>query len=77
MPYGSALTSLSTKDLENLLTRLHRGDLACPIGPRELHAAGLSYLCDKVDFLAGLESRAVHVVLVAVLAERRKLRPSG
>lgn len=72
MAYGTGLTELTLDDLKNLLSRLHHGHLACPIGPRELHDAGLSYLVDKVDHLRGLDERAVRAVLVAVIAERTR-----
>jgi hypothetical protein len=72
MAYASALTHLADRDLENLLRALHREQLRCPIGPVELHVAGLSYLVDKVDFLSGMEASTVRAVLVAVLAERRR-----
>ena len=68
---GRGLTALDTKDLENLLRRLHEGTLACPFGPRELHAAGLSYLVDRVGFLHQKDEATVRAVLVAVIAERR------
>jgi hypothetical protein len=72
-PFGGAgLTELSLADLKNLLKRLHAGALRCPIGPAELHVAGLSYLVDRVDFLRGLDERAVRAVLVAVIAERTR-----
>jgi len=70
---GTALTALEDKDLTRLLKRVHDGSLRCPIGPAELHAAGMSYLCDKVEFLRGYDERTVHAILVAVIAERRKL----
>lgn len=70
--YGAALTALTTLDLERLLRALHKGTLRVPVGPAELHVAGLSYLVDKVDFFRGLDERAVRAVLVAVIAERRK-----
>ncbi len=68
---GRGLTALDTKDLENLLRRLHEGALVCPFGPPELHAAGLSYLVDRVGFLQGKDETTVRAVLVAVIAERR------
>ncbi len=70
--YGAGLTELTTLDLERLLRALHRGQLRTPIGPVELHVAGLSYLVDRVDFLGGLDERGVRAVLVAVLAERKR-----
>jgi len=69
---GTALTQLEDRDLTRLLERVHNGTLRCPIGPAELHAAGLSYLCDKLDFLRGYDARTVHAILVAVIAERRR-----
>ncbi|MCB9593654.1 MAG: hypothetical protein H6719_13055 [Sandaracinaceae bacterium] len=69
---GRALTRLQTRDLENLLRRLHQGALSCPFGPQELHDAGLSYLVDRVGFLQGHDERTVRAVLVAVIAERRR-----
>ena len=72
-PFGGAgLTELSLADLKNLLRRLHAGELRCPVGPKELHRAGLSYLVDRVDFLRGLDERGVRAVLVAVIAERTR-----
>ena len=76
MAYGAALTELSDDDLRNVLRRLHAGALPCPVTTRSLHAAGLSYLVDRVDFLLGLDERAVRAVLIAVLAERRRAATS-
>ena len=69
---GVGLSELSLLDLTRLLSLLHKGELLCPIGPQELHMAGLSYLVDRVEFLRGLDERAVRAVLVAVIAERKK-----
>jgi len=69
---GVGLSELELVDLERLLSRLHAGTLSCPVGPKELHLAGLSYLVDRVGFLSGLDERAVRAVLVAVIAERRR-----
>lgn len=71
MAYGKALTERSTEELKNVLRRLHQGLLPTPLSPQSLHAAGLSYLSDKVDFLLGLDEAGLRAVLVAVLAERR------
>jgi hypothetical protein len=68
---GKGLTNLTLVDLENLLRALHREQLKCPIDQLALHQAGLSYLVDRVDFLKGLDARAVRAVLVAVIAERK------
>ncbi len=64
------LSGLALLDLKRLLSRLHDGTLECPIGPAQLHAAGLSYLVDRVNFLHGHDERAVRAVLVAVISER-------
>ncbi|HJL16373.1 MAG TPA: hypothetical protein RMH99_11995 [Sandaracinaceae bacterium LLY-WYZ-13_1] len=69
---GNGLSELSLADLRNLLKRLHDGSLTCPVGQKELHQAGLSYLIDRVDFLKGLDEAAVRAVLVAVIAERTR-----
>lgn len=66
------LSELETLDLTRLLSRLHDGTLECPIGPSQLHQAGLSYLVDRVGFLRGHDETTVRAVLVAVIAERRK-----
>lgn len=71
MKKSAGLTGLRTTDLTRLLRALHRGELSCPVTHASLHMAGLSYLVDRVDALAGLDERAVRAVLVAVLAERR------
>ncbi|MEC7519230.1 MAG: hypothetical protein VYE22_05155 [Myxococcota bacterium] len=68
----AGLTHLSLQDLKNLLLRLHDGTLACPITIKELTDAGLAYLQDRVDFLSGLDEKAVRAVLVAVIAERQR-----
>lgn len=69
--FGKGLTELTTLDLERLLRAFHRGELRPPVGPASLHMAGLSYLVDRVDFLSGLDEKALRAVLVAVLAERK------
>jgi len=69
---GAGLSELSLTDLKRLLSALHKGELRCPIGQRELHEAGLSYLVDRVEHLRGLDERAVRAVLVAVIAERTR-----
>lgn len=73
MAGGEALTHLTETDLKRLLLALHKGQLDCPILPKHLAIAGLSYLQDRVDWLQGLDKAAVRAVLVAVLAERRRV----
>ncbi len=68
---GKGLTNLTLVDLERLLRALHKEQLSFPNDPNSLLTAGLSYLVDRVDFLTGLDQRAVRAVLVAVIAERK------
>ena len=68
---GKALTGVSTSDLQLALTRVHRGQLQCPITHDRLVVAGLPQLVDKLGFLQGLDESAVRAVLIAVIAERR------
>ncbi len=70
---GTGLAHLSEKDLKRLLSALHKQELACPVNFKSLAMTGLSYLQDKIDFLQGLDEPAVRAVLIAVLAERRKV----
>ncbi|UJR86865.1 hypothetical protein [Sandaracinus amylolyticus] len=67
---GKGLVHVSTSDLKLMLSRLHRGQLGCPVTHDRLVIAGLPQLVDKVDFLKGLDEAAVRAVLVAVIAER-------
>jgi len=68
------LSGLKLLDLKRLLSRVHDGSLPCPMDPGRLHAAGLSYLVDRVNFLSGHDERTVRAVLVAVIAERKDER---
>ena len=68
---GKALTEVSTSDLQLALTRVHRGQLRCPVTHDRLVVAGLPQLVDKLGFLQGLDESAVRAVLIAVIAERR------
>ncbi|AKF09685.1 hypothetical protein [Sandaracinus amylolyticus] len=72
---GKGLVHVSTSDLKLMLSRLHRGQLSCPVTHDRLVIAGLPQLVDKVDFLKGLDEPAVRAVLVAVIAERRANEP--
>lgn len=65
------LTEVATKDCENLLRAVHRGDLPCPLDHPGLARNGLQHTADLLDHLRGLDARAVTAVLVAVIAERR------
>lgn len=71
MTMGAGLSLVSTVELVRLLRALNKGELLCPPTHPNLLRAGLPGLVDKVDHLKGLDARAVHAVLVAVIAERR------
>lgn len=73
MQGGVGLVAIPTRDLKLMLTRLHRGELVCPITHQTLVVAGLPHLVDRVGFLSGLDQNAVRAVLVAVISERRAI----
>ncbi len=74
LPKG--LTRVRTSRLERLLKLLHQDQVGLPISGATLMTAGLSDIADDVDILKGLERSAVQVVLVAVIAERRRKLPA-
>lgn len=65
-----ALTSVSSKDLKNLLRLVHSGELECPLTYQNLAMAGASYVFDHIDYIKGHDARTVKAILIAVLAER-------
>jgi len=67
-----SLTQATTADLELLMRRVHRGELACPFGRSDLLLLGMNALAERADLLFGLERDGVRAVLTAVLAERRR-----
>lgn len=69
---GGGLTRVSTKDLREVLARVHDGSLACPITHPRLVVAGMSKLIDDLGHLHGLDARSTQAVIVAVLAERAR-----
>jgi hypothetical protein len=70
--WGTGLTLIATEELEALLRALHHERLDFPLARRHLMAIGLSDLAERADILFGLDARGLRVVLVAVLAERRR-----
>lgn len=70
---GKALTRIATDDLVALLRLVHRGELECPISPPGLGEHRLLRMQDDLGFLTGLDQAATTAVLVAVIAERRRL----
>jgi hypothetical protein len=69
--FNQGLTQASLPELEALLRKLHRKELALPITHQSLVTSGLPGLIDKVTFLHGMPEEAAKAVLVAVIAERR------
>ncbi|MCA9653376.1 MAG: hypothetical protein H6712_32915 [Myxococcales bacterium] len=66
-----ALTTVATKDLRTLLRAVFKEQVQCPLSPAALAMLGLQDTSPALlEHLRGLESEAVHAVLVAVLAER-------
>ena len=68
---GGGLAAVPTVSLVHLLRALNKGELLGPVTHPNLLRAGFPGLVDKVDHLQGLDARAVHAVLVAVIAERK------
>jgi hypothetical protein len=65
------LVTVSNDDLRKLLRMVFRGDVECPLTPAGLAAVGLQDASDLLlHHLRGLDGKAVHAVVVAVLAER-------
>ena len=72
--FGSnGLVAVPEDHLVHLLRAVHRGDLTCPISRQGLAEVGLLGRADDLGHLLGLEKPAVVAVLVAVIAERRRL----
>lgn len=69
---GQGLTRLSTDELEEMLRALHQGRLRFPIRMSELIGGGLPHIAEKAEILQGLDERGLRVLLVSVLAERRR-----
>ena len=74
MPHlgGTGLTRLSTDELEEMLRALHQGRLRFPIRMSELIGNGLPHIAEKAEVLQGLDERGLRVLLVSVIAERRR-----
>lgn len=65
------LVTVSNDDLRTLLRMVFRGHVECPLTPAGLAAVGLQDASDLLlAQLRGLDGKAVHAVVVAVLAER-------
>lgn len=66
-----ALVDVRTEQLRELLRGVFRETLPCPLHASALAAVGLQDWSEPIlGHLRGLDRRAVHAVLVAVLAER-------
>lgn len=68
---SKGLSTVCTDDLKEILRRVHRGELPCPVDRIGLATTGLLRLGDDLEILGGLDERATRAVLIAVLAERR------
>lgn len=66
------LLTVPTERLEQLLRAIHRRETTVPVTPASLTALGLQDWSEALlGQLRGLEERAVRVVLVCVLSERK------
>lgn len=72
---GTGLTRVSTEELEALLRALHRKRFELPLTKQTLMLMGLHAAADHGGVLIGLDAKGLHAVLVAVLAERRRMAP--
>ena len=68
---GKGMTRVPTADLVMLLRRVHRKDIPIPFQRTHLLTLGFNSLADYASDLCGLDERALRVLLVAVIAERR------
>ena len=69
------LRSVPTEDLKLLLQRLHAKVIECPLDPAALACIGLQHRSEPLlGAMRGVDGRAVHAVLVCVIAERASLR---
>ncbi len=65
------LTTISTEHLRRLLRAVFKEELECPVTPAGLAAIGLQDVsAPLLSHLRGLDSTAIHAVVVAVIAER-------
>lgn len=68
---GVGLTQVPTEQLRTLLRAVYRKETTVPVTPASLAALGLQDWSEHVlGTLRELDHKAVHAVLVAVLAER-------
>lgn len=78
---GHALTVVPTESLKRLLRLAYKDELTCPLSITELTRVGLQGRATEIlQVLRGLDTHAVRVVLIAVLAERKAVaerRPIG
>ncbi|MCA9626809.1 MAG: hypothetical protein KC766_04065 [Myxococcales bacterium] len=70
------LTRVPTSKLQRLLKLLHQDRIGLPISGASLMTAGLSDIADDVEMLKGLERQTAQLVLVAVIAERKRKLPA-
>ncbi len=65
------LSTIATEHLRTLLRAVFKEHVPCPLTPAGLASQGLQDVSGPLlTHLRGLDAKAVHAVLVAVLAER-------
>jgi hypothetical protein len=69
---GQGLTKLTDQELEDLLRALHRGHLRFPIRLSDLIGSGFPHVAARAEAIQGLDERGLRVLLVSVIAERRR-----
>ena len=69
---SSGLARLSDEEVAGLLRALHRGELRFPIRLSDLIGSGFPHVAEKAEIVQGLDERGLRVLLVAVMAERRR-----
>lgn len=67
------LTGLRTKELKKLLSHIYQDELECPVNVERIARVGFQYKQEELTAaLRGLDKEAIRIVLVCVLAERKK-----
>lgn len=71
--FGVGLTRVPTAELEQLLRLYYRRTLELPLTRATMMAMGLNRLSLDAELLIGLDEAGFKAVLVAVIAERRRV----
>jgi len=70
MSDASGLKTVSTPDLERLLTAVRKGKVPLPLSKTALASVKLGAIVDKIDVLRDLPAAGIAAVIEPVLAER-------